>query len=348
MAGASRSASRAVAERLAQLAQAPGQSGFYATLRFLEAVYADRARVGEGARPSDEPVRLGQAPHLAFVAGAIDSFTVGDGSAAPHRLASYFFGLFGPNGPLPLHLTEYAYDREQQFDDRTFRAFADMFHHRLYAMFYRAWANAQPTARMDRPDGRTFDRYVGALFGLGDRSLFDRDHIDDDAKRFWAGRLSAPAKSAEGLRALLKHYFAVPVRIEQFVGEWLDLRESDWLRLGGRRRGAVLGLDAIVGSQVWTTQHRIRIHCGPLDFSQFTAFLPEGASLAQLKDLVRLYLGDELAWDCQLALKAPEVPSVRLGQFGQLGWSSWLGERDSTQPATDVVVDPFFKTNNSS
>ncbi len=342
MAAAPRSASGAVTQRLARLEQAPGRSGFYATLRFLEAVYSDRARIGEGVRPADEPVRLGQAPHMAFVAGAIESFSIGKGPGQAHHLASYFFGLFGPNGPLPLHLTEYAYDREQQFDDRTFRAFADLFHHRLFALFYRAWADAQPTARMDRADGRSFDRYLGSLFGLGDAPFFHRDGIDDDAKRFWAGRFSAPAKSAEGLQRLLQSYFSVPIGIEQFVGEWLKLRADDWLRLGRGRRGTVLGQDTVLGSQVWATQHRIRIHCGPLDFQQFCAFLPTGRSLAQLQDLLRLYLGDEIAWDCQLGLQASEVPSVRLGQFGQLGWTTWLADRDAAEAATDVVIDPSY------
>ncbi len=40
-------------------------------------------------------------------------------------LAGYFFGMFGPNGPLPLHLTEYVRDREKMENDKTFRAFAD-------------------------------------------------------------------------------------------------------------------------------------------------------------------------------------------------------------------------------
>lgn len=343
MATASRSATAAVAERLARLEAAPGKNNFYATLRFLEAVYSDRARVGEGMRPAQEPVRLGQAPHLAFVAGAIDSFSRGGSPDKPHELASYFFGLFGPNGPLPLHLTEYVYDREHQNDDRTFRAFADLFHHRLYSFFYRAWADAQPTTRLDRPDGRTFDSYVGSLFGFDGDAFANRDTIDDDAKRFWAGRLSGATRSAEGLEALLHAFFQIPIRIEQFVGEWLALRPGDWLRLGGSSRGTVLGMDAVLGSEVWNTQHRFRLRCGPLSYEQFVAFLPEGQSLAGLRDLVRLYLGDELAWDCQLTLRKSEVPKVSLGQFGQLGWTSWLGDRNQETDADDVVIDPFFQ-----
>src|SRR3546814_4973730 len=45
----------------------------------------------------------------------------------PARMHGLFFGLFGPNAPLPLHLTEYAMDRQTNARDSTFTAFANIF-----------------------------------------------------------------------------------------------------------------------------------------------------------------------------------------------------------------------------
>ncbi|MGV8763016.1 type VI secretion system baseplate subunit TssG, partial [Pseudomonas aeruginosa] len=59
------------------------------------------------------------------------------------RLDQFFFGLTGPNGPLPLHLTEYARERQRNVNDATFKRFMDVFHHRLLTLFYRAWAEAR-------------------------------------------------------------------------------------------------------------------------------------------------------------------------------------------------------------
>ena len=70
---------------------------------------------------------------------------------APPRLQVRLFGLFGPNGPLPLHLTEYARERLRLAGDPTFARFCDIFHHRFLALFYRAWAQAQPHVNRDRP-----------------------------------------------------------------------------------------------------------------------------------------------------------------------------------------------------
>ncbi len=61
-----------------------------------------------------------------------------------------FFGLFGPNGPLPIHLTEYAHERQLQAKDNTFVEFCNVFHHRLLSLFYRAWAVNQKSVDFDR------------------------------------------------------------------------------------------------------------------------------------------------------------------------------------------------------
>ena len=47
-------------------------------------------------------------------------------------------------------------------------------------------------------------------------------------------------------------------------------------------------------------------------------------------DWVRLYLCFELDWDVRLMLKHDEVPPMVLGRDGRLGWTTWLGRRQST------------------
>ena len=54
-----------------------------------------------------------------------------------------------PMAPLPLHLTEYARDRLRNHHDPTFTAFADMFHHRMISLFYRAWTTGEPAPSYD-------------------------------------------------------------------------------------------------------------------------------------------------------------------------------------------------------
>jgi type VI secretion system protein ImpH len=322
---------------LADLGEKPHEFGFYAVLRALECMHADKPRLGEAARPAEEAVRFGQVPTQVFAPSTLASFAAGDGTQ-PHRLTQFFFGLFGPHGPLPLHLTEYARDREQHFGDSTFRRFADLFHHRLTMLFYRARANTEPCVSLDRAEGRRFDTYVGSSIGLAPAALRRRDAAPDEAKLHLAGLFALPMRPAVGLRSILREFFRVPVRIEELVGEWLPLRSADRCRLG--LSGTALGHDAILGAAVWSRQHKFRVVCGPLAYADFKNLLPNGTSVDRLRDLVLSYLGYELEWDLNLVLDADSVPALKLGESGELGWNTWLGQRRTTAPADEVITRP--------
>jgi hypothetical protein len=90
------------------LRREPYACHFFQALRRLECHYRDQPRFGKAARARDDPVRLTQEPSMAFAPATLAAFDPG-AEDRPPRLAQYFLGLFGPQGPLPLHLTEYAY-----------------------------------------------------------------------------------------------------------------------------------------------------------------------------------------------------------------------------------------------
>ena len=88
---------------LRRLEAQPHRFDLFAALRRLEALHPDKPRLGEAARPADEPIRFAQEASLAFPPAALAAFV--GGVAAP-RLVQRVFGFMGPNGPLPTHLTE--------------------------------------------------------------------------------------------------------------------------------------------------------------------------------------------------------------------------------------------------
>lgn len=317
----------------------PHDFEFFEALRRLECAFPEQPRLGKSTRPAGDCVRLCETPSLAFAPRAIDSFEPGD-VGRPARLRGLFFGLFGPNAPLPLHLTEYALDRQRNAKDSTFVAFADIFHHRMLSLLYRAWADAQPTVQFDRPAEDRFRLYMGALVGLSTPHLDGRDALPDQYKRYYAGRLLSQARNAEGLRTLLEHFFRIPVRVVEFVADWMRLPATAYLRLGSTREVAGLGLTAIMGKFVWGAQQRFRLRLGPLKREQFDNFLPGGSALQELVAAGKTYVGEEKAWDVQLVLNQAEVPVTRLGQSGRIGLTTWLGRRRQLADADDVVLAP--------
>jgi len=308
---------------LAELAAAPYRFDFHQTLRRLENLYRESPRWGTAPLPSAEPIRLGQDPSLAFGASMLTGFRPAEGDR-PGRLAVAFFGLFGPHGPLPLHLTDYARDRIRHSGDRTFAGFVDIFQHRMLVLFHRAWAASQPTASLDRPDSDRFQSYVAAVFGH-DFSAPSEGGAGRWAKLQYAAHFANPSRHPSGLESLVSHHLGVPAAVEEFVGCWLELPESARFRLGISAEVSTLGMTTVLGRRVWRCDQKFRIVLGPLSRAEFDRLLPSGSALPKLKDLVRAYVCDELDWDIRLVLDENESDQARLSEDSHLSWNARLG-----------------------
>ena len=328
-------ASDRLAALCAAIAARPWEWNYFQALRLIECCSPEASRLGQAALPSGEPVRLGQEPSLSFAPASLASLTPGRGGMQP-RLSVRFLGLFGPNGPLPLHLTEYARNRQAHAGDASLVRFADLIHHRFLCLFYRSWAQAQPCVSLDRPDRDRFSVHVGSLCGLGLESLRWRDAMPDYAKLHHAGLLARQVRNAEGLAVLLSGFLGLPVEIEQFVGQWMTLRECDRTSLA---RAGILGNGATLGSRIWDRQHKFRLLIGPLKLADYERLLPDSSGIEELVAAVLNYAGFEYAWDMRLILQADEVPRLRLGGELRLGYSCWLGRRCTDGAADDLVLD---------
>jgi type VI secretion system protein ImpH len=325
---------------LAALETEPWSFDFHAALRRVDCAYPDRPQSGHAARPAEEPVRVGQDPSLGFAPAPIQGFRLPVGERTG-RLRVAFFGLFGTQGPLPLHITEHARDRMRGVGDRTFAAFVDLFHHRMFMLFHRAWAASQPTVGQDRPGSNPFLRYLGALCGLGSPGQLGRDPLPDHAKLQFVGRLMHPARNAQGLRAMVGAYFGLPVEIEEFAGDWLELPPENRWRLGYSADVSQLGSTTIMGRRVFQRTQKFRIVLGPLERQDFQSLLPGTKRLETLAHFVRSYIGDELAWDALLVLRPEERRQLALGKGSRLGYDTWLGGNHAAGVGTEeLVVEP--------
>ncbi len=274
MADANRTPSRSVT-LLAELEEEPYSFDFFQAVRRLDCANPNKPPTGQSTRTADDPVRFGQEASMAFAPATLHA--VERNEKSPPRLIQRFFGLLGPQGPLPLHITEYVRDRFRNYGDFTFLRFLDVFHHRMIALFYRAWARVRPTVSFDQPESDRFGIYIASLFGHGMRAFEHRDALPDLPKRYFAGILSCQAKHVDGLLAILRGFFCLPVRIEEFVGQWIELPPSSQCLLG--MSGAKLGLNTSVGSHVWDCQQKFRVIIGPLTLHQYYRMLPGVSSL---------------------------------------------------------------------
>ncbi|MEP5729432.1 MAG: type VI secretion system baseplate subunit TssG [Sulfitobacter sp.] len=316
----------------AKLAEEPEKQHVFQAMRVIDAAYPESPRLGDSRRPREDRVRLGQEAEMAFPPSTIASFTPPT-DTKPGSLINRFFGLFGPQGPLPLHLTEYARERQRNHRDHTIVAFANMLTHRMMSLLYRAWRSGQPAASYDREDDE-FERRVAAVAGYRGERMQDRDAMPDVSRRHFAAYMSQGSKNPDGLMAFLSGFFNVEVQVEQFVGSWLELEADDCWEMGGM---AALGRTTSVGSRVWSRTAKFRLRIGPLSREDYDRFLPGNGSFDRLEAIVRSYVGDSLDWDVQLILKGDDVPRSSLGGATRLGQTSWITmKQDSDEPRPDA------------
>jgi type VI secretion system protein ImpH len=304
---------------LRSLESEPWRFDYFTVLRHLERMFADRPRIGDSAARREDFVQLGQDPFMDFPASNLARVVQSDDK--PLKVFVEYLGLLGPQGALPLATTEEAYHYVLTQDD-AFPRFLDLFNHRFIQLFFRAWADARPIAQHDRPDADRFVAYIGSAIGLGSKPYQDLDCLPDAAKLGFAGLIGAQAKCASRLAGAVCGLFKVKAEVEEFVGSRLMIEASERTILGDRYNR--LGEDALLGRTVFSVQDKIRLRIFAKNLAQYIRFLPTGDLCEPLADLVFFYNGEQLDWDVELAIPSGAAEPIRIGKFGQLGWTSWM------------------------
>ncbi|WP_337030515.1 type VI secretion system baseplate subunit TssG [Pantoea agglomerans] len=317
----------------------PYDYDFFSTLRHIDAVYGSKQRLGYASSSSEEPVRLGQIPYMNFATSTINEVSAIEKSDK-WSLKINNFGLLGPNGPLPLHLTEFAYNRLNNHGEENIALFFDIFIHRTALLFYRAWADAQPTVSLDKCDNRKFEEYLSCLIGSGPARFRKPGKVHDHVMYALAGHLSRSNRDAEGLLKILSYYFNVPVKLVENTYEWIKISKENHFRLFSNETKNPSCLSDFMGIATPDTYLSLRIIFGPLDKETYSLFLPNKLWVEQLIYLVQRYLGTEFCWDLMLVMKREDIEGTTLGKKQQLGLSCWLNSDTPEWDRDDLVYCP--------
>ena len=316
------------------------QFRFFQAVRLLQTLSDGRRAVGMFGDPNVEVVHFNASDDLGFPASEIQALERGRGG--PHAMTVNFMGLTGPQGVLPLYYSALVRRRTQE-NDRALKAFLDIFHNRMIALFYRAWERGHFYVEFERTREDRLTAHMHDLVGLGGEKLRNRLPIPDESLLLYVGLLSRHQRSAAALEQLLEDFFRVPVEVEQFVGGWHDVRPDEQGRVGDTGLGAPgqLGIGTVVGDELWDPQSRVRIRLGPLARDQFESFLPSGDAHAKLKALARYFGDDQFDFDVQLILDKQDVPPVVLGTDDDtsppLGWGTWILSKPYVGAADETI-----------
>ena len=336
--------------------QRPWAHGFVPLLRKLAAAEPGLPPVGTAQRPQQESFRLGQQASLAFAPRELAAVDLLPAAMAPAGAAQasapkvqiklYGLGALGPNGALPIHFTELVRERVEAKRDTTLADFIDLFHHRAFTHLYRAWAQSQSAAGLDRSAQETFSPYIARLAG-DEPTEVQRSALAPHARWASSAHRVRSARNPEGLVSTLARYFGVAVQLREYMLQWMRIENQDLCILGQPRLSSVLGEGAMLGEVVPDRQSRFRLVIGPLHLDGYLRLTPQGAAsghdLPALVELVRSFIGFEYMWEVELLISGHAAPPARLGDDNQLGWSTWMAADASAaaqQPITGMVFEP--------
>jgi type VI secretion system protein ImpH len=326
----------ALVEAARHLSEAAPRLSFFQLVAYLERLTAGAVRVGSVGPVNEELIRFRHDPSLAFSSGDVSEVTlrrVPVRAEEPHarrplfEVVTQFLGLTGSVSPMPLYIAEEV--AQEDPDHATRREFLDLFHHRLLSLLYRIESKYRVTSEANANHTDQWSRRLLALAGFDTYESSEPGRLPTWRLLRIVPLLASSARTAEKLEASLEDVLGgemegARVRVEQFVGRWVDIDAR--LQLG--RGNNLLGKTTVLGGKYFDRMGKVKIHIGPLPSSVYRRMLPGGDLLVQAREVVRLFLKDPLDFEFELGLTEGVTQTFNLSsqQPAQLGRDTWLGK----------------------
>lgn len=333
MEGQNRSAVACLNQLLAEPDKLYAQ-GFTVLLRYLDANSGSEHPIGRTISPKQDVVRLGQTALLKFYPAAFTSIEHSP-VLNQYKLKNSYFGLFGINGPLPIHMTEYAIERTEQCGDPTLVDFADIFHHRFISLFYRAWSEAEPVVDLDRSKGNNFLHKVNCLSGVEYCTHPEEFNYNNSFKQSLTGLFSLKHRSKGALTQILSQLTRLPVKLNEFFGKWYPIECSEISRLG--RCTSKLGRNTIIGARTFQRAYAFSIKIGPLDYKEYLSFFEQPDWFNKVFSCARAFVGCEYDFSIELYLNSFQKKESKLGQV-RLGYTSWIQSKEAYKKQEEPIL----------
>lgn len=273
-----------------------------------------------------------------------------------------FFSLLGSQGALPLHYTDRIAGQLHDGDGEGMRAFFDCLSHRSVALFYlacikgrvehladargrdgylplqlalagrahRAAANAAGSAgegRSDTAAGHTGECAAAQCAALAGQEPGHPEAAAPQLLAHYAALLRGRDMPAAVIGQILSAYFDLPVRVEQFTGQWEWLAPDERFQPGVANR--TLGAGIILGRKYPRCDQCADIVIGPLGREDFKRFMPDADRGLALQALMTQFSTGTVRFRVRVILRAQDVRRITLlganhPDRARLGWDTFL------------------------
>jgi len=240
--------------------------------------------------------------------------------------------LTGANAPLADHYIEKIMQASQQ-KNFALQDFLDIFQQRCSNLYSKAKQRSQ--LYIQHENNSKLNIILESLSG-------NKKH------HFYTGLFSQKPSNTISLQNILSDYFDLPIKIKEFIGEWIYLDCKDYTRLKlepSPENYNQLGINTFIGKRFWNIQNKFRIVIGPLKYNKFRQLLPDGNMLQAIKELTQCYVNNYYGFEIELILMPKEVPYCYLRKYNsmRLGWNTWLKSKPCSEVTRTLLAKVIFR-----
>jgi type VI secretion system protein ImpH len=308
------SAQRKPDDALRELLGTDGKKfNFFQAVQLLLRLSPESAPIGELGPSQDEALRFVHDPSMIFHASDVSEIKtrVMTNGHAHAQIMSTFLGLYGSMSPLATFVSEDVIAAERD-EEKSLKAFYDIFHHRLLSLFYRAWKKYRFAAGFRTDGSDVFTKRALVFVGVDANGAMPRQGLPAIELLALAPLLAQRTRSSRTLQIILQRLLpGTPVSIKQFVLRKVKLDHDQRVHLGVQN--TVLGENFTIGRTVMDRSGRFRVAVGPVDYDVFEALMPGGRYHTKLRKIVEQFSRGVLESELELKVREDSAPRFQLG-----------------------------------
>ena len=299
---------------------------FFQAVALLEEYYGNSVKDRDPL--SNGRIKFSANPEISFPSSEIP--LVKDHGEWGIELYLSFMGLLGISSPLPHYFTEHG--ARKSLEPCALTDFLNIFDHRLYTFFYRAWKKYRPVPTWAQNDQFDIYKRVAALAGL---TGADDPASKDSSLMAYAGLFAGVSHNASGLEEILTDCFnGVKATVEQWAPRWAKV--SNLQKLG---IDFALGNEAMLGERIFDRSGKILVVLKLTDSNEFEKYLPGSENISRVKDIVKLFSSQPLAFDIEVRFTPADLIQVVLGKDNTpLGISSSCGSAADQTEGYSITI----------
>lgn len=306
------------------IAEKPWEFSVNQMLFLIEALNEEKNEYAEGTNPKNEPSFLHAYANFATPSSDCIKFEEKNGNK---HITLNQSSLVGTHGTLPQRYTEKILQQSKE-KNHALTNFLDIIHHRLFSLRFKAEKKNNATLIRGKTRSPTL-QITDAIAGMRLSNNVEWQKIFSPFAHF----LWQKFNNQNGLASILGALFSHKIRIEQFVGAWIEISKENQTYLNKDKLK-----EKSLGKKAFCLQQGINIVLEIEELSEYLNILPNTKNFETVKNISRYYINPVYNFSVQLNLNEKQKPRCILKNSTLISRNAWLGSRHSNNYGCKIAT----------